>query len=157
MTIKSVREINFFQSLRDRELSFSFCTCKLDRPDEEIFSFICSIVKMAENELTDNEIFELNHMEAPLIASLLNTLEAQKSETTNNLKLTFIQAIYLHNILDYFENHYNTFAEYINADHKLEHFLLVPAAYYNSISSIKNHIEFKLGEMVTHSYKLKHK
>ncbi|MBL4937360.1 hypothetical protein JK636_16655 [Clostridium sp. YIM B02515] len=151
MTIKSVREISYFQTLRDREVRITF---------GESLHFISNVIGIANEEMEKNQCNELTHMEKECITTLLNKLQNQVSKETEKVNLTFIEAVHLHNILEYFENNYDLFKEYVqdkNTYNQLTSFILVPASYYSTIFTIKNKLEYKLGYLAAHSYKYKHK
>lgn len=161
MAIKSVREINFFQTLGDNQLKFTLCNSKFNKTNDEILCFIDSLIKIVQKQSNGKNISDLIPVEEHYFTGLSKKLENGISKKTDVLPLTFIEAVNLHNILDYFENHYDSFIEYAAVQEefasKFAGFVETPAAFYNVIYDIKNDIEFKLGEMVTHSYKLTHK
>jgi hypothetical protein len=160
MTIKSVREINFFQTLRDRELSISFYNTRLNNTNEQIGCFIHYLIKVIQEEIKKDQISQLANMEKECVASLVNKVELETLNKDKILNLTFLETIHLHNILDYFENNYDIFKAHVKKaeiSHELADFIDMPATFYNTISNMKNEIELKLGEMVTYSYKFKHK
>ncbi|ERI93560.1 hypothetical protein HMPREF1982_01644 [Clostridiales bacterium oral taxon 876 str. F0540] len=150
MTIKSVREISYFQSLRDREVRITF---------GESLNFISYVIGIAKEEMEKSNCDELTHMEKDCITSLLTKLENQVSKETEKVNLTFIEAVHLHNILEYFENNYDFFKEYVenkSIPHQLANFILLPASYYSTIFTIKDKLEYKLGYLAAHSYKYNH-
>lgn len=156
MAIKSVREISFFQTLRDRELNLTLCSLGDDETYDKVAHFMHYLAALARKEMEQNQNSELSHMEKECINSLIRKLEVDNS---NSLNLSFMEAIHLHNVLDFFENNYESFKK-ITTDSKVSNHLatlaLMPSNYYNTIFTLKNKIENKLGEMVTNSYKFKH-
>jgi hypothetical protein len=186
MTIKSVREISFFQNLRDKDISLCFCNFIPDSGSEETVFFMNHLVSMAKNELLENENNQLAHLEKDCLSSLSRkldkhtldmrndyshvkgTVEAFRSrnscmhafQISGKVTLSFIELIHLHNVLAYFEDNYDSFKAGIdnsNIPHQLVKFTLVPSAYYSALSSIKNRLEKKLGELIINSYKIKNK
>jgi hypothetical protein len=160
MSIKSVREITYFKTLRDREINLSFCNLGQNKTKEELCYFVGYLTMLAKEEKERSEQIQLAHMEKDCITALTQKLEKQLNESSGDVKLTFIETVHLHSILDYFENNFDGFRSYIknkNIPHHLTPFILAPSNYYNTIFNLKNRIEYKLGELVVNSYKFKHK
>lgn len=156
MSIKSVREINYFQTLRDREINISFCNLNRDKTAEDLRTFVTYLVNTAKDELEKNDANQLTHMEKDCITALHSKFQ----DKTEEINLTFLETVHLHSILDYFESNYNKFEEHTknkSVPHQLTPFVLFPANYYNALFRLKNKIEYKLGELVANSYKFKYK
>jgi len=156
MAIKSVREINYFQTLRDREINISFCSINQDKATEDLRSFVTYLVNTAKDELEKNDTTQLTHMEKDCITALHSKLQDKSEE----LNLTFLETVHLHSILDFFESNYDKFEKNTknkSVPHQLTRFVLFPANYYNALFKLKNKIEYKLGELVANSYKFKYK
>lgn len=184
MVIKSVREISFFQNLRDKELKLCFCNFMPDKNNEETVHFINFLVSIAKNHLAEKDNSYLEQLDKDCLNSLAKklekhtldmrnnynhvrgTVEAFKNNTccvhalqiSGNVTLSFVELINLYEILEYFENNYEAFKNYIKnttIPHQLINFSLTPSAYYNALYSIKDNLENKIGELVVNSYKIR--
>lgn len=186
MAIKSVREISFYQNLKNKDISLCFCGFTPDKTNEEIVHLIHYLVSIAKYSIDGNLEPNLEHLDKDCLSSLLTKLDKHILEMKNNythvkgtveafknqgccihallisgkVSLSFIELVNLYHVLEYFENNYENFKAYIRNNvvpHQLISFTLVPAVYYNCIYNIKNNLERKLGELIVNSYKLKNK
>lgn len=184
MPIKSVREISFFQNLRDKDLSLCFCNFVPNKSSEEVVHFMHYLVSSARNYLSENTNSHLEQLDKDCLVALSSKLEKHVLDMKNNythvkgtveafknqgccmhalqisgkVTLSFVELINLYNVLEYFENNYDTLkssTKNSNIPHQLMSFILSPSVYYNSIYSIKNNLERKLGELIVNSYKVK--
>lgn len=186
MIIKSVREISFFQNLRDKDINLCFCNFVPDMGNEETVHFLHYLVSIAKDSLTENSGSHLEQLDRDCLNDLSEKLEKHTSDMISNythvkgtveafknhsccmhalqisgkVSLTFVELINLYNVLDYFENNYESFKAYTkNNDipHQILKFALTPQAYYKSIYNIKNNLEHKLGELIVTAYKANNK
>jgi hypothetical protein len=186
MAIKSVREISFFQNLRDRDISLCFCNFAPEKNSEEIVHLIHFLVSITKNELAENLNPQLEQLDKDCLISLSTKLEKHILNMKNNythvkgtveafknqsccshalqisgkVTLSFVELVNLYHVLEYFETNYESFKTHIknnNIPHQLVSFTLIPSSFYNSINSIKNNLQHRLGELIVNSYKLKNK
>jgi len=160
MAIKSVREISFFQTLRDRELKLSFLNSVPEKTNEEIAHFTYYLINMAKEEIIKLPNSQLMYMEPDCINSLSTKLHPEALKNKETINLSVIEIIHLHNLLEHFENNFDKVKEYTkinNIPHQITAFIVVPASYFSTISHIKNNLEHKLGESIVKDYKFKHR
>jgi hypothetical protein len=156
MAIKSVREISFFQSLRERELKLSFYNEVPNRTNEEVAQLTYYLVLLAKKTLDENFNSELMYMEKECIKSLFTKINPELLREKDNAYLTVIETIHLHNILGFYENCFEKFREFTKktiVPHQLMTFILVPETYKTTIAHIKNNLALKLGEGMASCYK----
>lgn len=179
MTIKSVREINFFQELRNRHISVSFCDLLPGKRNDELLHLVQHLITLASREIAEQKDIQLSHLDKDCVSSLISKFTDHSSNIIQNHEilnsdfegntvkpvyeteettLTFLETVELHKILVYFEDNHEKFKLYtekISISHQLTKFIITPSNYYNSILIIKNTLEHKLGEAVVNSYKFK--
>lgn len=158
MAIKSVREISFFQTLGDRELDLSFLNSVPEKTNEEIANFTYYLAEIVKKEIAGAKNPQLAYMKIECINSLLKKLNPEEISSKEIIKLTVVEIIHLHDLLEYFENNYDIFRSYAkecNISQELDSFIAAPANYFSTIFHIKNNLEYTLGQCIIKEYKYK--
>lgn len=186
MGIKSVREISFFQNLRDKDISLCFCNFVPTKNSDEIVHLMHYLVSITNNDLAEKSNLQLEQLDKDCLTSLSVKLEKHILDMKNNfthvkgtveafknqgccmhalqisgkITLSFIELINLYHVFEHFETNYEDFKSHTkdtSIPHQILSFTLSPSSYYTSIHSVKSSLQNKLGELVVNSYKLKNK